>query len=1628
MNFNRRRAVTLSLVISMLLAIVFVGFNVNLTPVSAMTTTLYIDPTPAFASPCETFVVDVNVADVQDLYTWQFNITFDPDLLECLSVTEGPFLQNVGPTIFAGPIIDNAAGWVVAGCTLFMGPGANGSGTLAHIEFHCDGLGISPLHFEPSPETDLMDSTFAQIPHAAIDGSVIQTEYVEPIYLHGPPLTPIHMHSNESLVPVHMNSNMTLTPVHMHYIGDPLIDPIYEPVCTLWHELYPEFCQQWHLSSFEDHNGDGILNPNDQIDMTNLETGNVTWYHVDRITWTMNVTNEFGEEWMFIEFKGPLGADPINFPICTYWHEVYPIYSNVFHIVDATGPLENCTWILLEEIVHGMPTGNITMWHVEEVVTDLILREKIMDPICTWWHEIHPNYCEWWHLSSWEDNQPKNETGYNQLSPSDQIDMCSRIITQEEWDTFWHMGDVNRDGYIDDIDVQRIEAAYGQTGPPGWIPEDIVTDGVINLYDMVICTSNYGKDIWTHFGVEKEWYHVDRVTLTLNVSRELEPTEWMKIELKTYFFEEMYEALKYPVQTRWHEVYPNYSNVYTLTWWDWLYDDNCNGVLDVCDYIWLMNEKSGIEERYHVDDICYDLILNKKIMDPRCTYWHELYPDYCEEWHLTSWEESPEDPYPHRLSPCDQIDMTNLETGNVTWYHVDRVTLTMFITINATGEPYYFEFKGPFEDMYLAKTKPVCTNWTMVWPYYLGESGLHIEDWTDNCNGVLDHCDYILLSGVWCHVEELAVDIILNEKIADPVCTDWHELYPEFCNWYHVEGWTDNGDNLLSPCDSVDLAFLPTGPTEKYHVETVTLTINVTILGEPDIFYYFEYMGPFEDMYRAKTHPVCTDWMMVGGEHGMILHLEDWTDNCNGVLDYCDLVNLGGTWCHVEEVSIDMTVKKLVHDVAVTAVASLYPWVYQGQVDPISVTIANLGDYDEPTVDVFAFYDGTLAAPKQTTSLSKGEAKTLTFMWDTTGVPPGFYTVSANATIPIDDFPANNYLVGNVQEVRELLAPPEDLELYPRHVEILGDPTCTQWHELHPSKSNYYHLSSWEPGNILSQHDTIDMYLIEPPEKIYVFTDFVDPSVPICSEWFEEFPTPQWWHLSSWEDNNGDGFLSPCDQIDMTNLDTGEVVWFHVQFIDPPTPEPGPRMMHLDVKYWFQVDEVTVDMRLTPVEGGPQIFVDYKCGYWTFDPANPICTKWNEIDPVLGPIRCLHLSSWEDINLDGKLSPSDIIDMTITYPYSGAGSVIWYHVDFISISLLLTPYPSPPVVPPPPVGPVYLESEISYDKFDLANPVCTTWHEIYPVYSRIWHLSSWEDAIALSPSDHIVLTLKDQFHEPIPGTEAEYHVDKVTVAMNLTSTMEPFDTHIVKFEGSLKQFVIYHWEAPVSTQWHEVNPVYCRQWHIIEWIDTDLSGRLDYCDLVLMIDKATGWIEEFHVESLSTDIYVSSPLEHDVAVTNITIPKYIVGQGLCTRINVTTINEGEITETFNVTVCADTTVIHRFTGITLASGDSTTLSFCWDTTSFAKGNYTMSANATILDGEIDTLDNTLIDDWIIVTIPGDVDGDFDVDIYDIVSICVGYGSKKGDPNYFPNCDIDCDGDIDIYDVVTACTNYGKKHP
>jgi len=58
------------------------------------------------------------------------------------------------------------------------------------------------------------------------------------------------------------------------------------------------------------------------------------------------------------------------------------------------------------------------------------------------------------------------------------------------------------------------------------------------------------------------------------------------------------------------------------------------------------------------------------------------------------------------------------------------------------------------------------------------------------------------------------------------------------------------------------------------------------------------------------------------------------------------------------------------------------------------------------------------------------------------------------------------------------------------------------------------------------------------------------------------------------------------------------------------------------------------------------------------------------------------------------------------------------------------------------------------------------------------------------------------------------------------------------------------------------------------------------------------------------------------------------------------------------------------------------------------------------------------------TVPGDVDGDGDVDIFDLFAVASAFGTVTGDAGYNPACDFDSDGDVDINDLYTCGSNFG----
>jgi len=137
------------LIISALIIILGTLFTTNKAISPSETPTVSTAPLPCTANVDTNFELNITVADVNELYAWQFNMTFNSTVLGCVSVEEGDFLWQAGSTWWMEPAIDNASGLVLAGDSLFPIPehGANGTGVLATITFHVKMKGASNLHF-----------------------------------------------------------------------------------------------------------------------------------------------------------------------------------------------------------------------------------------------------------------------------------------------------------------------------------------------------------------------------------------------------------------------------------------------------------------------------------------------------------------------------------------------------------------------------------------------------------------------------------------------------------------------------------------------------------------------------------------------------------------------------------------------------------------------------------------------------------------------------------------------------------------------------------------------------------------------------------------------------------------------------------------------------------------------------------------------------------------------------------------------------------------------------------------------------------------------------------------------------------------------------------------------------------------------------------------------------------------------------------------------------------------------------------------------------------------------------------------------------------------------------------------
>ena len=173
---------------------------------------------------------------------------------------------------------------------------------------------------------------------------------------------------------------------------------------------------------------------------------------------------------------------------------------------------------------------------------------------------------------------------------------------------------------------------------------------------------------------------------------------------------------------------------------------------------------------------------------------------------------------------------------------------------------------------------------------------------------------------------------------------------------------------------------------------------------------------------------------------------------------------------------------------------------------------------------------------------------------------------------------------------------------------------------------------------------------------------------------------------------------------------------------------------------------------------------------------------------------------------------------------------------------------------------------------------------------------------------------------------------------------------------------------------------------------------------------------------------------HDLAVVSVNPLKTIVGKGYSCKIEVTAWNIGDYLETFDLAIFANTTQIASYTIMELDPGSQITVTFTWSTTIYIKGRYLISAHIEPVPGELSTSDNTRVDGWVLVSIPGDVTGDKSVNVLDLILITnhLGHTSGNGHLRFSKawydctNTDVNADNTHNVLDLIVTANYIGQR--
>jgi len=165
---------------------------------------------------------------------------------------------------------------------------------------------------------------------------------------------------------------------------------------------------------------------------------------------------------------------------------------------------------------------------------------------------------------------------------------------------------------------------------------------------------------------------------------------------------------------------------------------------------------------------------------------------------------------------------------------------------------------------------------------------------------------------------------------------------------------------------------------------------------------------------------------------------------------------------------------------------------------------------------------------------------------------------------------------------------------------------------------------------------------------------------------------------------------------------------------------------------------------------------------------------------------------------------------------------------------------------------------------------------------------------------------------------------------------------------------------------------------------------------------------------------------HDLAIVSITPPLVNPRIGEMINYSVKVTDLGAFSESSQVNLYLNSSLT-RTLPLTLTPGQTTTLTFSWNSTGTTPGRYLVTIKVIPVAGEVLTSNNSL-NSTLLLTFRGDVNRNGRVDIADLSMVSSRFGARVGGANYLADADLNRDGVIDITDLSICAADFGKALP